>query len=475
MSRDTEDASQEIPHQESSFAYTSRRDFLKKSGSAGLLLGAGSGLLAACSTAAGVGGSSSSKSGGTIKILLWSHFVPKYDSWFDPWAQQWGQKNGVKVVVDHINQADLPARTAAEFAANAGHDLIEWIVPPSAYEPNVLDLSDVVKTAEAKYGSQVSFCKLSSYNPKTGKYFGFCHTWTPDPGDYRKQLWTTAGLPNGPVTYADLLTGGASIKAKQGVRMGIGMSPEVDSNMAARALIWSYGGSVQDANGKVTLNSPQVIDAVTYMTSLYNQSMTSEVFSWNAASNNQGLVAGELSYILNSISAYRSAQATNPSVADDIFFTPALTGPGGKGLVSQHVVRSYMIPKWASNVDKSKQFLVDLVAADHAAVYNSELYDFPAFARTPGVAPLPGWLSNDPFGSHPSNKLEVLANAQRWTTNIGYPGSANPAIGEIFSTNVLPTMMAAAAQGNSSPKDAVAAAAAQCETIFAKWRAKGLI
>jgi Bacterial extracellular solute-binding protein len=463
-------SSQQVPLSTS----PTRREFLKKSGTAGLLLGAGSGVLAACSTATGVGGGKKS-AGGTIKILLWSHFVPKYDSWFDPWAQKWGQQHGVNVIVNHINQADLPARTAAEFAAGAGHDLIEWIVPASAYEPDVHDLGDVVKTTESKYGSQVSFCKLSSFNPHTGKYFAFCHTWTPDPGDYRKKLWTKAGLPGGPLSYAELLRGGTEIKQKQGVRMGIGMSPEVDSNMAARALIWSYGGSVQDDSGNVTLNSAQVVEAVSYMAKLFKQSMTDEVFSWTAASNNQGLIAGQLSYILNSISAYRTAQATNPSVANDVFFVPALKGPAGKGLASQHVVRSYIVPKWASNVDKIKQFLVDLVGADHAAVYNSQLYDFPAFANTPGVAPLPGWLKNDPFGSHPADKLAVLAGAQQWTTNIGYPGAANAAIGEIFDTNVLPTMMAAAAQGKATPKSAVASAAKQCDAIFSKWRAKGLV
>jgi len=164
-------------------------------------------------------------------------------------------------------------------------------------------------------------------------------------------------MPNGPATYDDLLTGGTQIMRGQHVRMGIGMSPEVDSNMAARALIWSYGGSIQDAQAKVVLNSPEVVDAVAYMTKLFKQTMTDEVFGWTAASNNQGLVAGQLSYILNSISAYRTAQATSASVADDIFFVPALKGPGGKGLASQHVVRSYLVPKWAANVDKIKQFL----------------------------------------------------------------------------------------------------------------------
>ena len=473
MASNTGDALPARQQTASSSALPNRRDFLWKSGAAALAAGLAP-TLAACGAATGVGSGKASSSG-TIKILLWSHFVPRYDSWFDPWVKNWGKQNNVTVVVDHINQADLPARTAAEFAANAGHDLIEWITPPSAYESDVHDMKSVVQEAEKKYGSQVSFCKLSSYNPHTGKYYGFCHTWTPDPGDYRKSLWTQAGLPSGPSTYAQLLSGGTTIKQKQGVRMGIGMSPEVDSNMAARALIWSYGGSVQDAHGNVTLNSTEVVDAVDYMATLFKQTMTSEVFSWNAASNNQGLVAGQLSYILNSISAYRTAQTTNTSVADDIFFVPALTGTGGKGIASQHVVRSYIMPKWANNVDKCNQFLLDLVGQSHNAVYNSELYDFPSFSSAAGVSALPGWLSNDPFGSHPANKLEVLANAQQWTTNIGYPGAANAAIGEIFDTNVLPTMMASAAQGKATAKDAVASAASQCEAIFSKWRSKGLV
>jgi Bacterial extracellular solute-binding protein len=451
----------------------SRRDFLKTSGAATIMLGAGSTFLSACSGATGVGGKNTSN--GTIKILLWSHFVPRYDTWFDAWAKKWGQQNGVTVVVDHISQADLPARTAAEFAASAGHDMIEWITPASAYEPSVLDVRDVVQEAEAKYGSQISFCKQSSYNPTTNKYYAFCHTWTPDPGDFRKGLWTKAGFPNGPVTYDDLLKGGAAIKSQQKVRMGIGMSAEVDSNMAARALIWSYGGSVQDAQENVVLNSPQVIDAVTYMVNLYKQTMTNEIFSWTAASNNQGLVAGQLSYILNSISAYRSAQTTSKATADDIFFVPALKGPGGTGIASEHVIRSYIVPKWAKNVDKIKKFLLDLVGAAHDSVYNSELYDFPAFPNTAAASALPGWLQNDPFGSNPANKLELLATSQQWSTNVGHPGPSNAAIGEVFTTNVLPTMMATAAQGKATPKAAVASAASQCEAIFSKWRAKGLV
>ena len=44
------------------------------------------------------------------------------------------------------------------------------------------------------------------------------------------------------------------------------------------------------------------------MAELFEGAMTEEVFSWNAASNNQLMMAGQASYILNSISAYRTVQ-----------------------------------------------------------------------------------------------------------------------------------------------------------------------
>ena len=59
-------------------------------------------------------------------------------------------------------------------------------------------------------------------------------------------MWQKVGMADGPRTYDDLLKGGTDIAKGQNVHMGIGMSNEIDSNMAARALIWSYGGSIQD-------------------------------------------------------------------------------------------------------------------------------------------------------------------------------------------------------------------------------------
>lgn len=411
-----------------------------------------------------------------LSILLWSHFVPLHDVWFDVFVQEWGEANGIRVTVDHIALADLPGRAAAEINAGEGHDLIEYLSPPAALEPSLLDLTDLNQEAVSRFGAQIPLATSSTFNPFTNVYYGFCHGWVPDPGNYRRSLWEQVDMADGPVTWQDLLEGGSRVLSELGIQMGIGMSQELDSNMAARALLWSFGASIQDEDQNVVINSPEALEAVAYMKSLYEGAMTPEVFGWTAASNNQLLIAGQASYILNSISAYRTSQKDSPEVAADVYFTPALKGPGGLGVVSTHVIPIYMIPQYATNVENAKAFILSLVENYKDVVYNSELYNFPAFPdTTPDLVADGGWLDEDPFGSEPSDKLKVLKNAPEWSAYIGYPGPASPAEGEVFATFILPNMMAKVAQGDATPEEAVADAEAQIIPIFEKWREQGLI
>jgi maltose-binding protein MalE len=461
-----------------------RRQFLRAVGVAGM--GA---ALAACASEPGGGGSGAgqeatgqapavtfteprSKLSGDLKILLWSHFVPSHDEWFAPFAQDWGKKVGVNVTVDHIDNAQIPTRIAAEIQAGQGHDLIQYIAPLSQFEPSVNNLKDVTDEATSRWGQQLELAKQSSFNPATGVYYAYAPGWVPDPGDYRTSLWGAVGLPNGPTTWDELLEGGTEIKKSKGTQLGIGMSQEIDSNMAGRALMWSYGASVQDENEQVIINSDQTVAAVEFMTKLFKGAMTDEVFSWNAASNNQGLIAGKLSYILNSISAWRTAQGASPEVADDVGFVPALRGPAD-ARAAQHVLYNWIVPKHATGVDAAKEFLLHYTENFASATWHSKLYDFPAWSER--VPQLDGWLAKDPFGAKPADKLAFLKDATEWSTNIGYPGPSNTAIGEVFGTFVIPNMFASAAKGDVTPKQAVTRAEAQIKPIFEKWRARGLV
>jgi multiple sugar transport system substrate-binding protein len=465
----------------------SRREFIKKAGMGAAGLAIGSSVLD-LNKAFGQTGRRS------LRILQWSHFVPTHDKWYDQWAKEWGENNNVDVIVDHIGLADLRSTFAAEVAAGKGHDIVEFIDPPSDFEPSVMDLTDLNQEAVKRFGKQLPVATRSSYNPHTKKSYGFCHGWTIDPGDYRKSLWEKAGKPNGPETWEDLLVYGAKIKSEQGIQLGIGISQELDSNMAERTLLWSFDTSIQDEHEQVVLDNKKTVEAVKFMVDLFKKTMTPEVFGWSAASNNQLLLAGKASYILNSISAYRSAQKDVPEVAKDVFFTPALKGPRGTAWACEHVIYVTVIPKFAEkNADVAKRFLLDRVANYDRAMWESKLYNSPAFFS----APVPGgdrgyplvheakhlrdlhntWFSKDPFAlpGERTDKLLPLKEAEKWSTNVGYPGTANPAEGEIFGTYVLPGMFARVAQDKQSAEESVKQAAEQCKKIFDKWRAQGLI
>jgi len=403
----------------------------------------------------------------TLKIVQWSHFVPGYDKWFDGvFTKEWGAKHNTNVIVDHIAIGEINARAAAEVAAKKGHDLFMFLSPPAAYEKQVIDHREIYEEVKKKHGSPIDLAVKSTYNPKTKKFFAFSDSYVPDPGNYRADLWSQVGYPHGPDTWHELLDGATKIKAKLGNPCGIGLSQELDTNMAMRAILWSFGGSEQDAHGNPTLNSKHTIEAVKFMRDLYKQAETAEVFSWDPSSNNRGILSGKLSYVANAISVTRAAEKDNPEMSKQIQLRPALKGPVRR-IAAEHVMDCYAIWDFAENKEGAKQFLVDLINDFESAFKNSEFYNFPCFPPT--VPNLKELIGNDPKAS-PPDKYKVLGNVLEWATNIGYPGYATAAIDEVFNTFVIPTLFAKVARGDVSPEDGARTAEQELKRIFDKWK-----
>ena len=135
-------------------------------------------------------------------------------------------------------------------------------------------------------------------------------------------------------------------------------------------------------------------------------------------------------------------------------------------------MQCYVVWKFAENIEGAKKFLVDYTTNFRQAYVAGEFYDFPCWPKTvPDASKL---IANDPK-AHPPDKYKVLEDALDWATNVGYPGYANAAIDEIYSTWVLNVMFAMAASGAASPEDALKEADAQCRRIFAKWKEKGMV
>ncbi len=436
----------------------SRRDFLKITGGASLVAGMGPAFLFPERAAA---------QQKTLKIAQWSHFVPDYDKWFDnTFTKEWGQKHNTQVIVDHINLNELPARAAAEVSAKKGHDLFMFLSPPAAFEPQVLDMTHVYQECEKKHGKKIELAHKSTFNPKTKKYFAFSDSYVPDPGNYYKEWWAEAGYPNGPDTYDDLRAGAKKIRDKNGHPCGLGLAQELDTSMAMRAILWSFGGAEQDEAGNVTINSKPTIEALKYMKALFQESETPEVFTWNPSSNNRAMLAGKTSYVANAISITRQAEREHSPISSHIMICPTPKGPVRR-IAAEHVMDCYVIWNFADNKEGAQQFLIDYIDSFHDAFNAGKWYNFPCFPAT--VPDLKKEIANDP-AADPANKYQVLGNVLDWATNVGYPGYATAAIDEAFRTWVIPTMFAKVARGDETPENAAKAAEQEYKRIFERWK-----
>ncbi|MGZ4820214.1 MAG: ABC transporter substrate-binding protein [Terriglobales bacterium] len=435
-----------------------RRDFLKTTGAAAMVAGAGPYFLFPERAQA---------QQKTLKIAQWSHFVPDYDKWFDnEYTKAWGQKNNTNVVVDHINLNELPARAAAEVSAKKGHDLFMMLSPPAKFKDQVIDMSHVYQECEKKHGKKIDLAHKSTFDPKTKKYFAFTDSYVPDPGNWYKEWWAEAGYPNGPDTYDDLRTGAKKIRDKRGNPCGLGLAQELDTSMAMRAILWSFGGAEQDEHGNVTINSKATVEAVKYMKALYQESETPEVFTWDPSSNNRAMLAGKTSYVANAISITRQAEREHNPISSHLMISKALKGPA-KRLACEHVMDCYVIWNFADNKEGAQQFLIDYIDNFKTAFEASKWYNFPCFAST--VPDIKKIVLNDP-AADPPDKYKVLADVLDWATNVGYPGYASAPIDEAYYSWIIPTMFAKAAKGDETPENAVKAAEQEYKRIFDRWK-----
>jgi multiple sugar transport system substrate-binding protein len=249
------------------------------------------------------------------------------------------------------------------------------------------------------------------------------------------------------------------------------LSTDVDSRRSLEAILFSFGGSVQDAEHRPALKSPQTLEAMKFFKALYDEAMTSDVLTWDDASNNRAMLAEEISLTLNPINIIRTAENLHWPVAAKLALAKAPQGPVRRLVPTGG---SYWIGIWkfAENIDSAKQFLVDFVGASRQAFLASQFRHFPAYPQT--VPDLAHLLADDPSAQPPS-KYRLLADAADWTIYSGYPSYTNAAIHEISGAGLLQQVFIAVVTGQMSPEEALTQADQEVRKIYQKWQDLGRI
>jgi multiple sugar transport system substrate-binding protein len=406
----------------------------------------------------------------TLKILQWKHFVPSYDEWFNgTYAKEWGEKNATQVIVDNVGVADVDKLAKAEVEAEQGHDLVLFIKPPAEWEDHAIDHHAIYEECELKCGKPLHFTVKSAYNPKTRKYFGFCGAFVPAVTSYRKDLWhRVAAVPE---SWENVLEAGRRIKLLYGKPVGISLAPEQNSGHTIRAIMYSFGASEQDGDGNPALKTKETLEVIKYVKALYQEAMFEEVLTWDPASNNRFMLAGDGSLTLDTISIARASESVGLPISKDLWLSEPPGGPSAR-LAPSFGFLTYVIWKFAKNIEGASKFLVDYVVSSRQGLLASGFQNMAAFPET--VPDLSEVVAHD-VGASPPGKYSLLADVEGWTTNVGYPGYTSPAISEIYNRGIVSTMCAQAATGELTPEEALDQADKEVRQIFQKWKERGKV
>jgi multiple sugar transport system substrate-binding protein len=407
---------------------------------------------------------------GSLTIVQWEHVVPAYDAWLDEWAATWGAQHDVAVEIDRVPYTRLPALAAAEAKTGKGHDIFGFLSPPALYEDQVLDHRDVVAEVERAVGGYGELGRRSTYNPRTKVYVGVSDGYVPSPTLWRHDLWDSVG--ESPATW-DHVSAAASRLRELGHPIGIGQSGEPDSNVALTSLLMCFGSSLQTEENAPAISSPATVEAVRFVADLWKNGQDERVFSWNPASNNEFLLSGEGSLVLNAISVLRTAELLDLPFAPELRLWPVPAGPQARIALPQYT-NVYSIWRFAKNPDLARRFVADLCIDAREATVASGLFSYPSFPGAFSKADLYKVAAATP--TQQKGRYSVLTTAAlEHTRNVGYPGTANAAVMEALNRNLVPYMFARVSLGQATAEESVAMTAWELKRIWRKWRAAGKV
>jgi multiple sugar transport system substrate-binding protein len=390
-----------------------------------------------------------------ISYLCWNNFAPASDKKLAEIGQRFTKDTGIKIKIDHFNAEQQAAKYASEVQTQAGHDLVEMRMHfPWLYEPQLVDVSDLVNELEKKFGKALASAAETANVKGTWRAVPQYHTFFV--AAYREDLFKKAGLKV-PDTWEDLYTVGKELK-KMGHPVGIPISQNYDTISTAGPVLWSLGGMEVDKDGKtVRINSPATEQLLEWYRKMYRDCMEPEVLSWTNASNNDTLNAGKAAWIHNPVSAYIVARNRKMVTADGINHHRSLAGPHGRH--ETDVPRHIGIWKFSKNVEPSKEWIRYLLGKKEVFdeyVMSGDAFNLPVYAN---------------ILDHPVLKTDPKFAALRQVEGVqfhcyGWPAPASDKVQRITNEWILPNMIAKAVTGASN-KDAMGWAEKEMNRIMA--------
>ena len=435
-----------------------RRKFLE--GSAGMVATAasvgGSTLLGAPAYAQSL--SFKPEKGAKLRVLRWSRFVQGDIDAYMVNVKKFTDKTGIEVRVDNEGWEDVRPKAAVAANTGAGPDIILGTNDDAnLYPDKLLDVTDLAEYLGKKYGGWYPACE-AYLRPDGKKWIGIALGAAGSYMVYRQSHLKAAGFETFPKDTAGFLALLKALKEK-GTPGGMALGNATGDGLWTNWLIWSHGGQLVDTNSKVIIDSAETIKALEYAKEMY-ATFIPGTLSWLDPNNNKAFLDSQISVTNNGISIYYAAKnSTDPKVhelAADINHASFPIGPVGVPTES-HLFFNQMVMKYTKYPLAAKEFLRFMMEQEQ---FESWLTGAAGYIAQPlrAYEKAPIWTA-DPKNTPYSGGVKNMRPA-------GYAGRLGYASAGAGADFIVVNMVAEAASGAKTPKEAAERAQKRAERYY---------
>jgi len=435
-----------------------RRDFLKVTAgvAASGALGAGTGLFAPDAFAQY---KVTPEKGAKLRVLRWKRFVQGDE---DAWAantKKFTEQTGIEVRVDAEGWEDVRPKAAVAANVGSGPDIIIGTFEDAhQYPDKLVDVTALADYLGKKYGGWYPAAEAYGTHGKN-KWVAIPMGCAGNAIVYRESHVKAAGFEAFPKDTAGLLKLCQGLKAK-GTPAGFALGNATgDGNVWTHWLLWSHGGKMVDAKNNVVINSPETIAALEYAKQLYD-TFAPGTLSWLDPNNNKAFLDGQISLTANGISVYYAAKTSpDPKLQEmtkDIQHANMPIGPVGRP-TELNLVFPMMIFKYTKFPNAAKEYLRFMMEKEQYVPWQQAAIGYV-------TQPLKAYESNPIWTSDP--KHTPYRNAMNVMQPNGYAGEMGYASAAVMADFIVVNMVAEAASGSKTPKEAAERAQKRAERYY---------
>ena len=396
--------------------------------------------------------------GAKLRVLRWSRFVQGDIDAYTINVKKFTDKTGIEVRVDNEGWEDVRPKAAVAANTGAGPDIIlSTNDDANLYPDKLLDVTDLAEYLGKKYGGW--YPAVQAYlRPDGKKWIGLGLGCAGSMMVYRQSMVKAAGFDSFPKDTAGFLALMKALNAK-GTPGGLALGNATGDALWTNWLIWSHGGKLVDQNNKVVIDSPETLKALEYSKDLY-ATFIPGTLSWLDPNNNKAFLDSQISVTNNGISIYYAAshsqEAKLKEIAADIQHASFPVGPVGVPTES-HLFFNQMIMKYTKYPQAAKEFLRFMMEKDQFEPWltGASGYIAPPLAE---YAQAPIWTA-DPKNLPYRDAVKNLRPA-------GYAGKLGYASAGAGADFIVTNMVAEAASGSKTPKEAMERAQKRAERYY---------